>query len=181
MTKARPAAAPGGSGGLLIRLGEGLSSWGAFLSAVSLGFLVALTLAEILARSLFGVSLLITSEYGGYLLLVSVSLGFGATLRDDSLIRITMLRSAARPAWRRRMDLMACLLAAGICCFGLWHSVRMVLDHKELDILADSIAETPLWIPQLAVPLGFVLFLLQLAATAARILAGTGKGGGGRA
>ncbi len=165
----------------LIRLGEGLSSWGAFLSALCLGLLVALTLAEILARALFGVSLLITSEYGGYLLLVSVSLGYGATLRDDSLIRITMVRTAVGPVWRKRLDLAACLLAAAICCFGLWHSVGMVLDHKELDILADSMAETPLWIPQIAVPLGFALFLLQLAATAARILTGRERAKGGTA
>lgn len=164
----------------LIRLGEGLSSWGAFLSAISLGLLVALTLAEILARALFGMSLLITSEYGGYLLLISVSLGYGATLRDDSLIRITMVRGAVGPAWRKRLDLMACLMAAAICVYGLWFSVRMVMDHKELDILADSIAETPLWIPQLAVPLGFILLLLQLASTAARIVLGTEKSKGGK-
>ena len=165
----------------LIRLGEGLSSGGAFLSALCLCLLVALTLAEVLARALFGVSLLITSEYGGYLLLVSVSLGYGATLRDDSLIRITMVRGAVGPLWRKRLDLIACALAAAICCFALWHSLSMVLDHKELDILADSTAETPLWIPQIAVPLGFALFLAQLASTATRILLGIEKAKGDKA
>ncbi|EPR32754.1 Tripartite ATP-independent periplasmic transporter DctQ component [Alkalidesulfovibrio alkalitolerans DSM 16529] len=149
---------------------EGLSKGTALLSALALACLAALTLAEIGARALFGMSLMVTTEYGGYLLLAAVSLGFGLTLRDGALIRITMIRRLLPPAARKGMDVFACAGGLAVSIFILWHSARMVADHKRLDILADSMAETPLWIPQLLVPIGFSLFALQLLATAARLL-----------
>lgn len=145
---------------------------GAVLAAVCLAVLVGLTVAEMVARAVWGASLLITTEYGGYLLLAAVSLGSGAALRDGAMIRIDLLRRWLRPPGRRRLDLAVAAAAMGLCLFALWHGGRMALDHKTLGILADSTAETPLWLPQLAVPAGFGLLLLQLVATAIRAAQG---------
>ncbi len=156
----------------LVRWVDGVSSGSAVLAAACLVGLVGLTVAEVLTRALWGASLLITTEYGGYLLLMVVTLGSGAALRDGAMIRISLFRQRLLPRERRRLDIGVCLLAMGLCAFGLGYGIRMVMDHKSLGILADSTAETPLWLPQLAVPVGFGLLLLQLLATALRVLRG---------
>jgi hypothetical protein len=44
----------------------------------------------------------------------------------------------------------------------------MVYDTRELGMQADTIAETPLWIPQTFVPVGLLMLFVQLLGLIAR-------------
>lgn len=151
-----------------VRWIEALAKAGAYLSAAFMLLIVALILVEILSRVLFGVSTLIAAEYSGYMLVGLVLLGFAYTIGNDGFIRISMVRTRLPERARRILDIIACIFSAAVTAFVFRYSVLMVYDSKELGMQADTIAETPFWIPQLLVPIGLAMLFLQLVAMTIR-------------
>jgi len=149
---------------------EGLCRAGAFLSALFMGLIVLLIMVEIAMRSLFNASTLITAEYSGYFLVSVVALGLGYTMQHRAHIRITLIWDRLSSAAQRTIDIIMASLSAAICLFAIYYSVLMVYETGTLGMQADSIMETPVWIPQLAVPVGIFLLFLQLVALILRSL-----------
>ncbi|MEF8823619.1 MAG: TRAP transporter small permease [Desulfohalobiaceae bacterium] len=148
----------------LQRYVEGLCRAGAFLAALFMGLTVTLIVMEIGLRTFFSTSTMVTAEYSGYFLVATVSLGLAYTMHHRGHIRITLIYDRL-PAWiRHKLDLAAALVALGICGFAIYYSVLMVYDNYSMGMTADTVAETPLWIPEAAVPAGLILFFLELAA-----------------
>lgn len=154
----------------ILRLIEGLSAVGALVSALGMAFIVGLILVETVLREFFNSSTLVASEYGGYALVALVLFGLSYTMREQGFIRITLLYMHLSERAQCVADIVCGLAASGIIAFVLHYAIQMVYETWELEMTADSISETPLWIPQLSIPLGLTLFLLQtLAFTAKRI------------
>ncbi|TIH17085.1 TRAP transporter small permease [Marinifilum sp. JC120] len=152
----------------IIRLIEGLSIGGAFLSAAGMLFIVGLVVIEIILRAVLNTSTLVSSEYGGYALVFLILTGLAYTMKEDGLIRINLLTSHFSKKGKRIADVISGLLGAAITGFALYFTVQMVYETWDLEMTADTIAETPLWIPQLAIPVGLALLLLQIIAFIAR-------------
>ncbi|ACV67855.1 TRAP transporter small permease subunit [Desulfohalobium retbaense] len=148
----------------LSRFVEGLCTAGAFFSALFMIGIVILIMIEVVMRSLFNTSTMITSEFSGYFLVALVVLGLGHTLHHEGHIRITLLRGRLGPVGRKRLDLVVGSLGLCLCLFALYFTVLMVLDTRSLGMRADTVAETPLWMPQAVIPVGLGLFALQLFA-----------------
>jgi TRAP-type C4-dicarboxylate transport system permease small subunit len=130
--------------------------------------IVALILVEIASRAVLGVSTLIAAEYSGYLLVGLVLLGFAYTIGEGGFIRINIVRARLPAGAQRALDIFACVFSAVITAFVFRYSVIMVYETKKLGMQADTIAETPFWIPQLVVPLGLAMLFLQLVAMTVR-------------
>ncbi|WP_235727715.1 TRAP transporter small permease subunit [Maridesulfovibrio frigidus] len=152
----------------VIRIIEGLSVGGAFLSALGMIFIVGLVVVEIFLRAVLNTSTLVSSEYGGYTLVLIIFLGLGYTMKEDGLIRINLVTIHFSDAGKRVADIISGILASVITSFGLFYATQMVYETWELEMTADTIAETPLWIPQLSIPIGLFLLLLQMFAFIAR-------------
>ncbi|HAS88843.1 MAG TPA: TRAP transporter small permease [Desulfovibrio sp.] len=152
----------------IIRLIEGLSTGGAFLSAAGMLFIVALVVIEIFLRAVLNTSTLVSSEYGGYALVYLILTGLAYTMKEDGLIRINLLTSHFSENSKRIADIISGLIGATITAFALNYTIQMVYETWDLEMTADTIAETPLWIPQLAIPVGLALLLLQIIAFTAR-------------
>ena len=146
------------------------SKMGAYLSALCMLAIVGLIVVEIICRTFFNVSTFIADEYSGYLLVATVLAGLGFTLETDSHIRITILLSKLGPELKRYVELLATLIAMSITLFALYHAVLMVYDTYSYGMLADSISETPLYIPQIMVPIGLLGLALQFLAQFVRRL-----------
>jgi len=138
------------------------SKLGAYLSALSMLVIVALIVVEIICRSLFGVSTMVSDEFSGYLMVTTVMAGLGYTLETNSHIRITILLVKLSPRLQRFMDLLAGCFAVVLTLFICYHAVLMVYDSYSYDMRADSISETLIYLPQLVVPLGLAGLILQL-------------------
>jgi TRAP-type C4-dicarboxylate transport system permease small subunit len=89
-------------------------------------------------------------------------------MKEDGLIRINLLTSHFSANGKRIADIISGLLGAAITAFALKYAVSMVYETWDLEMTADTIAETPLWIPQLAIPVGLALLLIQIIAFIAR-------------
>lgn len=147
-----------------------LSKIGAYLSALCMLLIVGLVATEVALRTLAGRSTLVSDEYSGYLMVATVLLGLAYTLQTGGHIRIGILTGRLPEKVRSWFELSTALLALLLCLFLLRHAVSMVYDTWELEMTADSIAETPLYLPQLFLLAGLLLLNLQLLAETLRRL-----------
>ncbi|CCO23526.1 TRAP transporter small permease subunit [Maridesulfovibrio hydrothermalis] len=152
----------------IIKFIEGLSTGGAFLSALGMMFIVVLVVVEIFLRAVLKTSTLVSCEYGGYALVFLILTGLAYTMKEEGLIRINLLTIHFSEKGKRIADIISGIIGAAITTFALYYTTLMVYETWELEMTADTIAETPLWIPQLAIPIGMALLLLQIIAFIAR-------------
>ncbi|WP_073038253.1 TRAP transporter small permease subunit [Desulfacinum infernum] len=148
----------------LVRFLGRLSDKAAVVSSMAMILVVLLILVEVVARSLFNTSTMVADEYSAYFYVVLVFLGLGFTLKTDGHIRVKALWSRFGGRGRAFLDLAGATVAMGLCLFAIYHAVPMVREAYQLNMVSETPAETPIWIPQLAVPVGLVLFLLQMVA-----------------
>jgi TRAP-type C4-dicarboxylate transport system permease small subunit len=152
----------------LLRWIDAAAAIGGAAASVFLGAIVVLITVEIGLRSGFHTSTLIADEYSAYFFVAVVMLGLPIALRDGAHIRITLVSGRLPPKGRRWLDIGVHLLAFVLCGFALYHAGLMVYDTYALGMAADSISETPIFLPQIVIPAGLLLFVLQLLAGLAR-------------
>lgn len=148
----------------VISLIERFSTWGAFLSAMFMVLIVVLIAVEILLRSVFKVSTLISDEYSAYFFVGVVLLGLAYTFKEEGHIKITLVTSVLGKRGQAALDILSTVVAVAMTSFALYYASAMVYDSWLLDMRADSISETPIYLSQLAIPLGLLMFDLQLVA-----------------
>lgn len=154
----------------LLRGIDRLNGWAAAVSSVAMVAIVGLIAWEVVLRTARGTSTLVADEYSAYLYVLLVFLGLGHTLRADGHIRVKVLLGRLGTRGRRLLEAAALLLALALCAFALRYTVSMVQDVRSLGMVSETPAQTPMWLPQLAVPVGLGLFFLQLLAQLARTL-----------
>lgn len=149
---------------LLQKSASGLSSAGAVVSTAAFVFMVVLTVAEVILRSVFGKSTLVASEYSGYLLAAMIYLGMGFSFREEAHIRITFLkgRLSGRIGWV--LELWCYAFACVLCVLSTIFIWDMVLTSFERGMQAYTVAETPLYIPQACLLIGMAVFTFQVIA-----------------
>lgn len=147
-----------------------LSKVGAYLSALFMVLIVVLISVEIVLRTFFKTSTYISSEYSGYLMVAVVLAGLSYTLRTDGHIRITVLLVKLPSQLQRYLEAAAMLLALLITGFICYHALQMAVDAYTYEMTADSISQTPLYLPQALIPIGLLGLCVQLLAQLLRKL-----------
>ena len=142
---------------------EGISQVGGYVSGLFMVLIVLLIVVEIVARTVFNASTMISDEYSAYFFVAVVMSGLAFSMKEGAHIRISIIRSRLSRQGQRILDLVVLLIALVLACFALYYAVLMTYDVWDLEMTADSISETPIFIPQLVIPVGLLLFILQLA------------------
>lgn len=141
-----------------------LSFVGGILSGIMICAGVCLVIGEILARSVFHSTLYVAEEYSGYLMASLTFVALGYTLRDKGHIRMTFLRSALSPRNKVILD-MICFAVGFLFCIGLTYLTFMFFwDSVVSGSRSMQVSETPLAIPQLFLPLGACIMMIQFLA-----------------
>ncbi len=146
----------------ILNLFDKLADIGGYISSIFMILIVLLILTEIFLRTFFNTSTLISDEFSAYFFVVVVMLGLAYTFKEDGHIRITIILSRLNPKLNKILDIICMVIALSLTIFMFYYSLKMVLDTHSLDMRADSIAETPLYIPQIALPVGYFLFALVI-------------------
>ena len=141
---------------------EACSKAGGYASGLFMLLIVALISVEIVARTFFSTSTLIADEYSAYFFVVVVMMGLSFSMKEGAHIRISLLRSKLPQQVQALLDMVVLSGAIALTCFALYHAVLMTYDVWDLGMTADSISETPIYIPQLVIPVGLLLLILQL-------------------
>jgi len=143
----------------LARILFAASRWAASTALIAM---VVIVVAEIIARNVFGVSLQLSEEVAGYLLVAVCFLGFAASYRGGDLMRIDMIRELLPEALRRGIDVVFDVAALAAVLVVDYFAARFVISSYNRGMLAPTLLETPLWIPQLFIPLGLTVLALAL-------------------
>jgi TRAP-type C4-dicarboxylate transport system permease small subunit len=147
----------------ILNIIEKISKAGSYLACLFMLLIVGLISLEIFLRTFFKKSTLIADEYSAYFMVACVFLGLAYTLGQEKHIKITLITSRIKNKFYKLcLDLFSLLIAFLVSVFSLYYSYLMVKETYLLDMRADSIAETSLWIPELSVPIGFLLLSLQM-------------------
>jgi len=133
--------------------------------AIGLGLLacVVFVLLEITLRRL-GSSLGGTTEITGYVMAVATAWGMGFALMELAHVRIEMLRTQMARWGRVMLDLVAMLAMSGtvvLIAFRAWPVLSRSIAN---DSRANTVLETPLWIPQSLWFAGWAWFALMTVA-----------------
>ena len=149
-----------------------LSNGGAFIASVLLILLVVLILVEIVLRFFFNTSTMRADEYSGYLYLALVCFGFGYTFMRDGHIRITFLTSKVSSKTSSMIDIFAGIVTLCVLTFAFYRTLLLALDSFATQVVSEGVSATPLYIPQMVLPLGLLLFMVAMVAYIVRKLGG---------
>ena len=126
----------------------------------TVGVLVAV-LAGIAARQ-FGINLPGTDAYAGYFMAAAGFLALASTFKHGEHIRVTLLLNSLAPAGSRRLDLFALVVGVLLCAAFAFYSIKLAHDSWLYNDVSTGNDATPLWIPQITMAVGTVLFLVAI-------------------
>lgn len=122
---------------------------------------------EMVVRSVFGWSIQISNEVGGYALLAITFLGFASGQLLHAYHRVHFLDHRLGPVGRARMRLMFDFASLVVIAVLSGELVRFEwITWKSQDVAATQLM-TPLWIPRLVMPLGSLALVWALLRTLA--------------
>jgi TRAP-type C4-dicarboxylate transport system permease small subunit len=137
------------------------------LCAVALVGMMALIGAEAFTRNLLGFSLQISDEIGGYLLVAVAFLSLSVAQAHGAYHQVELVQARLSPRGRLVTGLLfdaVSLLASAIL---LWQLVRHELSTWRSGDVAPTLLLTPLWIPEIVMPIGAAILCLTLIRTIA--------------
>lgn len=133
---------------------------GGLAALFTVGVLVAVVLS-IVTRQL-GVHVGGLDAYAGYSMAAAGFLALAYTFKKGEHIRVSLVLASLPPRGRRRLDIFALLVACLIAANLSWYSIKLVLDSYAYNDISTGNDATPLWIPQIAMAVGTIIFLIAL-------------------
>ncbi len=146
---------------MLNRLSTITSKIGNTAAICALIYMFLHIILEIILRNAVAKSTFVLDEFVGYAVSGLTFLALGETLRNDKLIRVTLLLEDAPAAARRLLEIFGYASALAVGCFGAWYIGKSVIRNFVRGTTSSSIAEVPQWIPESFVLLGLIIFTIQ--------------------
>jgi TRAP-type C4-dicarboxylate transport system permease small subunit len=132
------------------------------LCALGLVAMIVLIAAEVLCRSVFGFSLQITDELGGYLLVAISFLSLSVSEAYDAFHHVEFVQNRLSPRSRLVSQIAFDLMSLAFCAVLNWQLIRFEIGTWHSGDVAPTLLATPLWIPRLAMPIGTSVVCLTL-------------------
>lgn len=151
-----------------IRLCDRLSQACGIIAGIMMLVGIALVLMEIVIRTLFSMTLYITEEYTGYLMVAITFLGLSYTLKEKGHIRMGFLHTVLKGKARIALDIYAFATGLVFCAIITTTTTGFFWDSVVSQSRSMQISETYLAIPQLFMTLGALVLALQFAAELGR-------------
>ncbi len=103
-----------------------------------------------------------TDAYAGYCMAAAAFLALAHTFKRGEHIRVTLILDHAGKGGRHALEVWS--YAAGLFCAVLlaWFSVHLVWQSFQFNDISQGTDATPLWIPQLGMAVGSVVFTFAI-------------------
>ncbi|MBF6616259.1 TRAP transporter small permease [Pollutimonas thiosulfatoxidans] len=150
---------------------------GGLAAVFTVGVLIAVTMS-IVTRQL-GVHIGGLDAYAGYSMAAAGFLALAHTFKSSEHIRVSLVLAALPDKGRMRLDIFAllvgCLITATLC----WFSIKLAMDSYTYNDVSTGNDATPLWIPQIAMAVGTVIFFIAVVDETIRRIKGIPEAGHG--
>lgn len=125
---------------------------------------VVITCQMIWMRFVLNASTIWQTEAVTYLMIGATLIGLPYVQLIRGHVNVDLLPMLLPPAWRRRLALLVVLVSMVVIGIMAYHGFELFHVAWERNWRSESVWGISLWIPYLAMPLGFGLFVLQLLA-----------------
>ncbi|MSQ20896.1 MAG: TRAP transporter small permease [Betaproteobacteria bacterium] len=149
---------------------ERLAQGAGYLASLVLFGIVGLTMVEVVTRYVLHNPMILSDEFGGYALVAISFLGLAYCSVERGHIRITFIVERLSPLMAGRMRVLTLALGLVFVAVAAWVSWKFLGDSFARNMRSNSLLMTPLKWPQMAIPIGFTLFALVLAAQLAHAI-----------
>lgn len=129
--------------------------------------MIAMIAAEAIARNVFGTSLQITDEVGGYLLVALTFLSMSVAESRGGFHRVEFVQMRMSRRVRIISQIMFELMSLVASALVTWQLIRLALNSWHTEDVAPTPLATPLWMPQTSMGVGMALLCLALMRTIA--------------
>jgi TRAP-type C4-dicarboxylate transport system permease small subunit len=140
---------------------DALYNSAAVLAALFLVALLVMVLLTIASRELAW-NLSGLDGYAGYFMAASGFLALAHTFTKNEHIRVTFFLGMASGRGRRWIELWALAASTLLAVLLAVFSVRLVMQSIQFNDVSTSMDATPLWIPQLSMAIGTVIFAVAV-------------------
>lgn len=146
---------------LIVNLSRLLNQLSGALAMLLIAYLLCHILLEIILRQ-FGTSTYVLDEFVGYAIATTTFLGLGYSLERDGLIKVNILSDRLPEKYHWQLELLISLLSLTLFSWISYYWYINVARSYKRNITSESIAETPLWIPEGIVLIGLGLLCVTL-------------------
>lgn len=153
---------------LFLKVTDALVFVAFYLAAAVLIAMVGLICTEMVLLHLFSQSLLFLDDVVGQLVAVFAFLAIGYCMREHALIRVEVIYHNLGPFRRFFADIVYALVSLFYVCTLNYYIIKLVRSSFNNDVRSLSILETPVWIPQLVMPIGGAILILAIIADMVR-------------
>jgi TRAP-type C4-dicarboxylate transport system permease small subunit len=137
-------------------------------AGIVLAGIVVLMNVEVAGRSLFGRSTQMADEFAGYGLCAVTMLCLVAAMRRDRFIRVEGLVERLPRMGRMVCDVFGAAIGLGVSLVLCFATAKVAWTSYEFGTRSIEVSQTPLFLPQMAMPFGFGLLALAFVETAIR-------------
>lgn len=145
------------------RLSQRLASLCEALGAATLIAMTVMVIVDIFMRSVLNQSLGFAEEVTGYLVVVVTFLGVALTFRDGVLFRVSFLYDKFPHALQRALAMIYLAATMAFCVAMTWFTALMVWSSFTRGKVAATELQTPIYLPQMVLPVGFLILLVFAA------------------
>ncbi|MEO5844012.1 MAG: TRAP transporter small permease [Caldimonas sp.] len=131
----------------------------AALGAVAMVLLLVMVLLSIVSRQI-GFNVPGVDAYAGYMMAGAGFLALAHTLKRGEHIRVTLLLSALKGRARRGLEIWALIAASLLATLFAAYSCKLAWQSHAFHDISTGNDATPLWLPQLAMAIGSVVFAI---------------------
>ena len=144
---------------------------GAALAAIFMILIALLTLVQIVGRGL-GLRVPDAGELAGYCMAASLFLALAYTFRTGGHIRVNLLLQHVNAKFRDLLERWCVVCVAIIGGMFAAFSVKLVYDSYFFNDVSTGMMPVPLWIPQLSMAVGAIIFEIALIEEAIHVFRG---------
>ena len=143
------------------KLLDGLYSTAAWLAGLAMIGILVMVLLTVLSR-VIGFNTPGTDAYAGYAMAGAGFLALSSTFKKGEHIRVTLLLGALKGKALKAMEVAALLIATILAGFLAFYSARLTWQSWDIEDISVGIDATPMWIPQIFMALGTLIFFIAL-------------------
>ena len=140
---------------------DGLYAAAGWLAGLAMIGILLMVLLTILSR-LIGFSAPGTDAYAGYAMAGAGFMALASTFKKGEHIRVTLLLGVLKGAALKVIEVTALGIATLLAGFLAFYSVRLTWQSWEIEDISVGIDATPMWIPQIFMALGTIIFFIAL-------------------
>lgn len=150
-----------GWGGRIERAVEGTARAGSLVAGLAVLVITVLITYSVILRYFFGRPQIFVDELATFLLVVVICWGLAHTFRSDGHITVDLLVRRLGPRARAGLRAATLLLGAAFVAVVTWQTLDTTLRAYRYGRVS-TVMLYPLWVPHLAIPLGFALLLAAM-------------------